>query len=104
MYKGTTPTFTLELEGDNVDLTQASNVYVTFATSKKIILTKEDEDLTVEPTVVKVFLTQKETLQFPSQVMVQINWTYDEGGETKRACSEIAQVAVNRNLLEQVLE
>lgn len=97
MVRGTTPTFILTLE--DADLTD-SNVYVTFKQDEKT-LTKEGEDLVIEGNVINVFLSQAETLRFASgNLYIQVNWTFDHG---KRACSEIAMVRVDANLLNGVL-
>ena len=103
MYKGTTPTFTLTLP-ETVDLSTASNVYVTFK-KNDVILTKTGEDLSIDRNTVSVFLTQEETLAFPDgQIRLQINWTYVEGNTMKRACSEVANVYFQQNLKPEVLE
>lgn len=103
MYKGTTPTFTLTLPND-VDLTEASNIYVTFEKNGKE-LQKTGADLGVTAHTIEVFLTQAETLAFPSgDVALQVNWTYQEGGVTKRAATEIVKVNMRTNLEDRVLE
>ncbi len=102
MRKGTTPTFTLTVEG--VDLTLASSVYVTFAgNDQKEILTKTGADIDVDEHSISVYLTQAETLAFPAQVCIQLNWTYVEDGTTKRACTEIETVTFNPNLINREL-
>lgn len=58
--RGVTPTFTLTFT-DNIDLTQAEHVYVTFVGGKAI--TKSDDDLTVAERQIDVYLTQEETLR-----------------------------------------
>lgn len=105
MFKGITPTFTLTLP-EEVDLGVASNVYVTFANrGGKTLVQKKNDDIEINENTVNVYLTQDETLSFPSgSVYVQINWTYIEGGKTKRACSEIASVFWNDSLERGVLE
>lgn len=101
MIRGTTPTFELKINDETVDLTEADNVYVTFATNGWSI-TKTSADLDVFAQQVDVYLSQEETLAFPKgDVDVQINWTFDDG---KRACTTIASVKVTRNLIERVLE
>ena len=105
MVRYTTPTFQLTLP-ETVDLTEASNVYVTFSkASGTVIYTKSGEDIEVSAHQVDVYLTQSETAVFPTgAVRLQLNWTYQEGGEAKRACSEIASVNVTPNLLNEVVE
>lgn len=99
--KGTTPTIILQLNQENLDLTQANNVYVTFKSNLKTV-TKCGDSLTVEPNQVSVYLSQKDTLGFNLEdVAVQVNWTYDEG---RRACSTIAFIKIYPNLLAREVE
>ena len=101
MVRGTTPTFKLVLNDENVDLTSATNVYVTFC-QNGINLTKTGDDIEVLEKEVDVYLNQQETLNFHSNIVeIQVNWTYDDG---KRACSNIAKILVGRNLLNEVIE
>lgn len=103
MYKGTTPTFTLTLP-EEVDLTTAQNVYVTFEKGKKE-LRKTGDDLVVTAHQVEVYLSQEETLSFPSgNVDLQLNWTYQDGGMIKRAASNIVSVSMKTNLEDRVLD
>lgn len=104
MYKGITPTFTLTLPED-IDLSFASHVYVTLGRKGKAILQKADADLDIDTNVVEVFLTQEETTALPvGEVQIQINWTYQEDGVAKRACSDIAVTYWKGNLEPGVLE
>ena len=104
MYRGTTPTYTFTMPR-GVDLTQASAVFVTFARKdESIIMTKTGDALDVSESTVEVYLTQEETLAFPNgTVQVQLNWIYQEGGKTKRACSNIMQISTRRNLVDEVI-
>lgn len=105
MVRGTTPTFILTLD-ESVNLT-GCNVYVTFWQDKKdcckdLLLTKTNEDLEISTNVINVYLTQEETLKFQrGNMSIQVNWTFDGG---QRACSEIANVKVDTNLLGMILE
>lgn len=105
VMKGTTPTFTLTLPED-IDLNAADNVYVTlsYMNSGREIFTKESEDLVIDGNVIDVFLTQEETLSFPSAAMLQVNWTYNDAGVNKRASSEIVSIDFTNNLLSRVVE
>ena len=103
MVKGTTPTFTFNLNG-TVDLTQASKVYVTFSdANEREMLTKEDDDLVITATSVSVYLTQAETLALPRKIKVQLNWLYQDGSKTKRACSVKKLINNDTNLLNKEL-
>lgn len=102
MYKGTTPTYTFT--SNDVDLTIASKVFVTFSTmDEKEIMTKSD-DLVITSHSVEVYLNQEETLSLPTgSIKVQINWLYDDNGETKRACSNKMTIPTKKNLKNEVL-
>lgn len=103
MYRGTTPTFIFTLPED-VDLTKATNVYVSFAKEQGEIMRLTGDALTVEEHEVSVFLTQKQTLALPLGAMnVQINWTYQEGEITKRACTDIKRIYLQKSLADEVL-
>ena len=100
MVRGTTPTFIIQIE-DDIDLTEARNVYVTFE-QDTLKMTKTGQDIEVSEKEVDVFLTQSETLQFSVGMMdIQLNWTYDDN---KRACSNIIVVNIERNLINEVLD
>lgn len=99
--RGTTPTYVLTFEEETLDLTAANHVYVTFRKGAKI-LTKTGTDIDVAPKRVEVYLNQKETLSFSQgEVEVQVNWTLGDGN---RACSEVVNVVLSRQLLEKVVE
>ena len=101
MYKGTTPTLTLTLPQE-VDLTGA-DVYITFCNEQKNILMTlkdTDEEVDVQGNVIELTLSQTQTLRLTNRVFLQVNWTYG-GGE--RACSNIVEFDVKRNLVNEVL-
>ena len=99
--RGTTPTITFEVDDQDLDLTRAKNVYVTFQNGTNKI-TKTGEDLTVGEKTVSVTLAQRETLAFSNgKIKVQINWTYDDG---TRWSSECVTYAVSEQLLDKVVE
>lgn len=107
MIRGTTPTFTLNMLDETLDLRQAVNVYATFR-QRETLLTKTDLDITVTQeaehlrNTVLVYLTQEESLKFTAgSIEVQLNWTYEDGS---RACSNIVTIAVSNNLEGRVLE
>lgn len=100
MIQGTTPTFTLTIDSETVDLTAARNVYVTFE-HRGGKLTKTGADIVVQAKTVDVYLTQEETLAFPvGSAKVQINWTYNDGS---RASTIEEQILISDNLLKEVL-
>lgn len=104
MVRGTTPTFSLTVP-ETVDLTAAANIYVTFATmDNQNIVTKTGDDLEVTEHQVDVFLSQEETLLFAvGKIKLQINWTYNDAGTVKRACTDLAVISVKPNLLGEVI-
>lgn len=99
MYKGTTPTLLFTTEAEVLDLTRATDVYVTLSDmNKKELMTKTD--LYIEAKRVGVYLTQEETLSLPQRIQAQINWTYPND---KRMCSQIMILNVSDNLLNKVI-
>lgn len=97
----TTPTFLLVLDDDNLDLTQAHNVYVTFK-SKAFSLTKAGEDLEIAQKQIGVYLAQAETGRFSvGSVEIQANWTTQAGD---RAASDVAVYEIGKQLLQKVVE
>lgn len=98
--RGVTPTLTFTFDDDDLDLTQASHVYVTFRGGMEV--TKADDELTVAEKQIDVYLTQEETLSFrPGSVYVQVNWTYPDGS---RAASDVAIFKFSSQLLDKVVE
>lgn len=104
MYKGTTPTFKFNINED-AHIDDATNVYVTFSTTPnyiKAFLTKTGTDLSIVENSIHVYLTQQETLDFPSSkiVYVQANWLYANG---TRACTKPKEISVGENFINRVL-
>ena len=100
MIRGTTPTFELKITDVTVDLTQATNVYATFAQWGKTI-TKTGNDIDVTAQQVDVYFSQADSLSFSSSTIeVQLNWTYTDGS---RAATNIIKVVIGDNLLPEVL-
>lgn len=98
MYKGVTPTLTLQFTED-AQLEQAEEIIVTISNSvyDPII---EITDVTVEDNSIIVELTQAQTLSLPTGCKIQANWTYAGG---KRACSEVKQFTMSNNLHPEVI-
>lgn len=103
MINYTTPTLHLTIE--NIDLT-GQEIYVTLEQGKKEI-TKSGEDLTVtldgEDTKIEFTLSQEESASFAysRSAQIQVNWINQNGA---RGATNIAQIAVLRNLLDEVIE
>ena len=106
MVRATTPTLTLTINDESVDLTAARNVYVTLE-QNNTTLTKTGEELDVDARVVKVWLSQTESLALTEgqPLNIQINWTYvDADGVTvKRAATNVAKITITRQLLDEVI-
>lgn len=97
--KGTTPTFHLLFNSDTLDLTTATNVYVTL--TGQTTITKSGEDLAVEEKSIDVHITQEESLALGEGVIeIQANWTYG----SERAASTIVRHRMTRQLLGEVIE
>lgn len=104
MVRGTTPTYIFTFPED-IDLSVAEAVYVTFANKQyQTLLEKTGDELEISGNTVSVFLDQEETLTLQrNEVYIQINWTYNDDGVIKRACSEILRDEVGRNLINEVI-
>ena len=106
MIRATTPTLTLTISGDSVDLTAATNVYVTIAQGiNEITLT--DDALTLTENTVSCFLTQEQalTLAGNSPAKIQVNWTYTDSDEdVKRAATKVVTIQIGEQLLKRVIE
>lgn len=99
MVQATTPTFVLTFP-NTVNLEEAGNVYFTFEQVGRKI-TKTGEDLTISGNTVTVSFTQSETAMMSvGQASLQLNWTYSD---QSRACSNIVNIEVTKNLLNEVL-
>lgn len=105
MYKGTTPTYTLTFSDENLDFGDANDIAVTIAdTKKQPLLELSGTDLTVEEKTITFSLTQEQTLALPNgNLFVQVNWTYDQGVVTKRACSDQVSIDFKNNLKNEVM-
>lgn len=66
MYRGTTPTNVFRTD---VDLENASVLFVSYKQNGKVVLEKSLEDVSVKKTLVAVNLTQKETLLFQDGIV-----------------------------------
>ena len=99
--RGTTPTFTLDFEESDIDLTEAESVYVTFVGSSGQKVTKTGDDLDVQEKKISVYLTQSDSLKLPAgDVEIQANWTYADG---RRCASDCVTYRFTKQLLEKVV-
>lgn len=101
MIEATTPTLTLTLP-NNIDLTDADEIYVTFS-QFDVALTKTlgEKVVLVSPNVIAVTLTQEETLKFVADriVDVQVNMMIND----VRIATEIGHVLITQNLIPEVI-
>lgn len=105
MIQGTTPTFTFTIKNQEINLSEATNVYVTLAQGIKLI-EKQGSDLQIDGSTVSVWLTQEESLKLTEglDAEVQINWTYSDGGTIRRAATKVKSIPVSKQLLKRVIE
>ena len=95
----TTPLFTLTFTEKDLDLTQATDVFVTFNQAGKII-NVTGEDLTVTQKTISVSFTQEQTAGFcVGNVQIQANWLIG----SKRAASEVVTYQFTEQLLQEVI-
>lgn len=103
MVRGTTPTLTLHILDDNIDLTQATNVYLTIK-QDNYTLTKTTPQLELSSNIIDCYLTQEESLRFSEGTAeVQVNWTYQNNGTVYRAATKIKTIQVGPQLLTRVV-
>ncbi|PRT78188.1 hypothetical protein C6A25_00820 [Streptococcus anginosus] len=77
MHRGTTP---INIFRTDVDLTNASVLFITYKQNGKVILEKELSDVKIQKEVVTVYLSQKETLLFTEGIItIQIRAKFSDG-------------------------
>lgn len=98
----TTPVFTLTFSDAGLDLTQATNVYVTFRSKEGETVTKSGEALTLTARSISVRLSQQDTGGLHmGHIKIQANWTDSEG---HRTASEVVDYEITEQLLKQVVQ
>lgn len=112
MIRGTTPTLTLKVP--DVDLTRVEEVYVTVK-QKNITVTKTGDDIEIETIVgendtvqgsrILCWLAEQESLELSENVdaLIQVNWTYIDGGFKKRAATKTKLIEIEKQLLNGVI-
>ena len=87
-----------------MDLTQATNVYVTISQCKNVI-TKTGDDINVSAHSVECWLTQEESLSLRDgqNADIQMNWTYpgEDGESVRRAATKVKTIRVTKQLLQE---
>lgn len=106
MVRGSTPTITLTVADDTLDLGSADNVYVTFKDNsnfgEKTVVTKTGEDIRVSGNVIDVWLTEDESLSLHNgSCAVQVNWIYYEDGDARRGATIAKNIIISQQLLEE---
>ncbi len=100
----TTPTLTLTMPED-VDLSNAERVVVTFCQNGVAVLEKNEDELTIDNNRVSVFLTQEDTLKlYSGAAHIRMNWTFYDGDVLKRAATKVVQINIEKNCHNSVLE
>lgn len=96
MRRGTTPTHIFETD---IDLTDVEVMYITYTQHNKPVLTKELDDITVEPDKVTVTLTQEDTLRFCSNdyVSIQIRARFPDDSAIASEVIETSVDAILKN-------
>ena len=105
MIAGTTPTLTLRLSDNTVDLGQAAAVYFTL-TQGPVEVTKDNGWMDIDGNVVQVWLSQKDTLRLqPGYAEIQLNWTYTQeiDHDRKRNATKPKKIEITRQLLKRVI-
>ena len=101
MYRGTTPTIQINVNGSD-DLTSYKSIYVTFKQMPSVLIEKTKEEMSVSSDSVSITLSQEDTLKFsPGPVMIQLR-AVDESGTA--IASNITTIHAERILKEGVIE
>ena len=96
----TTPVFTLTFTEKELDLTQATGVFVTFKQANKV-MTVTGGDLVVTEKTIEVSFTQEDTAEFcEGDVEIQANWVTGDGS---RAASDVVTYQFTKQLLQEVI-
>lgn len=105
MIRGTTPTLTLTIRNETVDLSEAANIYVTLRQGVKEITVSDGLEIGT-PRTVQVFLTQEQSLGLvEGKAEIQVNWTYPDpiSGAPRRAATKVKTIPIDKQLLRRVI-
>lgn len=107
MIPGCTHAIDIELDDHEIDLHEATNVYVTIAQGSNTSQTYTAERVEIGETgyELTVYLTQAESLAFHrGNAEVQVNWLVSDGDTGfYRYATNVISVQWNKQLLRQVL-
>ena len=98
MIRGTTPTIPIDVD---IDLREASSLYITFVQLDTVILEKTISDCTIDEKQILVSLTQEETLSFNDRHPVYAQIRGVIGGAA--VASNIMSTSVGKILKEGVI-
>lgn len=77
MHRGTTP---INIFRTDVDLTNASVLFITYKQNGKVILEKSIDEVKIQNNIVSVYLSQKDTLLFMEGIVtIQIRVKFSDG-------------------------
>lgn len=107
MIRWTTPTFVISPRNvPSLDFTQAESMYFTITTNS-IKITKTGKDLSIEPQLVKVYMSQEDTGKLKEgEAEIQLNWMYTDAltGRRLRAATKPRKICIDKNLLGEEIE
>ena len=107
MIRGTTPTFTLMLKDQNINLNEAITVIATIKQCDTRINISGDR-LQIDGYTVSLWLTQAESLKLDkgTTASIQLNWTYtnENGGTPRRAATVPKRFTIDEQFYERVIE
>lgn len=107
MIRYTTPTLTLTISDEHIDLNLASDVHVTIRQGA-VCVDKNADEIQIEENgrTVSCWITQEESSHFQKgNARIQVNWIYDSAdGTQRRAATKEKQIQIDENLLQRVIE
>ena len=106
MIPGCTHAIDLELDDHSIDLSQATNIYVTIAQGSVSVVVSGESVVVTSGYQLTVYLTQEQSLKFSSgsPAKVQVNWIYAQADDrVDRAATEPFEIPVGEQLLKRVL-
>jgi archaellum component FlaF (FlaF/FlaG flagellin family) len=75
MIRATTPTHTFTIDANNLDLSTAQNIRLTYVQNGTTILEKNKNDVSIDGNTLTYVLTQEDTLAFNAAIPVEIQVT-----------------------------
>ena len=106
MIPGCTHVLDIEIDDHSVDLSDATNVYVTLAQGSTLLtFTGEQIDIGSSGYELSVGFTQEQSLQFrKGNAELQVNWLVSDGGSGYfRSATNVVAIQWSKQLLREVL-